>query len=491
MPYTKQPTMDTYSTEDIDLTREISTRGGEVVNFNKDEDYVNVFMEDARNKYASDNRQFILKRAGSSLMIPSAVSGTIRGSFYWADQGKLFYAVGQDIWSYDIVASVSHQIASVFTSSSGTVGFTDYIHDDGTIILVVSDGTQMATISTTNSVTQITDPDLPAPFDPNIVFFDGYIFVVKNSTGDIYNSVADDPTSWDSSNFINAEVEADYVKRIAKINNYLVVFGTNTIEYFWDAAIPTGSPIQRNDIPVKRIEYISSFARNGNEIYFLGRAYNGQLHVYKMQDFKCDPIETESIVRYINTSGQVYTTFLGGIITFQGHTFYWLFVGNKTYMLDTATGIWTRIAYQLTIAFNFLVSHAITTSSDDFSCIFALNDGTTNWYVFDESLYQDSGVDFQCIMVTEQVDFGTMNRKTMNRLTIVGDRPPIDATLFVQWTDDDYQTFSSSTAINLNQDLPCTRQLGIFRQRGFKLIFTNNTLMRLQKMVADINKGSS
>lgn len=491
MPYTKQPTQDTYSSEDIDLTREISHRAGNAANFNKDEDYLNVFLEDVKNKYAGDSRQFLMKRAGSTLAIPSVVSNNIRGSFYWADQSKLFYATTTDIQVHNFNTGTTTTISGVFATTTGTVGFTDYIYDNGTIVLIASDGAKLVKIDTSNAVTTCTDPDLPSSFDPNIVFFDGYIFLVKSNTGDIYNSDPNDPMSWTPGNFINAEIEADYVHRIAKINNYLVAFGTNTIEYFWDAANATGSPLQRNDIPVKRIQYISSFARDGNNIYFLGRSYNGAIHIYKMQDFKCDPIDTGSLIRYFNAQSGDYSSFLGGIIAFQGHTFYWLSGADRTYIYDINSELWTRVAYQLNNTFDFVTSHSLTTATDDFTSYFILNDGTTNWYKFDENLYQDNGIDFQCVITTEQADFGTMNRKSMYRLTVVGDRPPVDATMYIQWTDDDYQTFSNSVGLNLNQDLPCIRQLGNFRQRGFKLFFTNNTLMRIQKMVADINKGNS
>jgi hypothetical protein len=490
MPYTKNPTMDTYSSEDIDITREISTRAGNTGA--KDEDYLNVFLEDARNKYATDNRQFVLKRAGSSLLIPSVASGTVRGSFYWADQMKLFFCVGQTMYIYKFSNNTTTTLSSFFSTSTGDVGFTDYLYDNGTSVVIISDGQNLKQIDTTNAITTCTDPDLPTPFDPHIVFFDGYVVVCKNNTGDIYNSDANAPLSWTPGNFLNAEIEADYVHRLAKVNNYLIAFGTNTIEYFWDAGNPTGSPFQRNDTPIKRIQYLSGFAQVANQIMFIGRDYQGQIRVFRMQDFKVDPVSTETIVRNFDEDATVYTSYTGVIFAHQGHTFYAIYTGDtgRTYCLDLDNGLWTRIGWQGLGYFPFQNAHCIT-NAGDFTSLFTLNDATTNWYQFDESLFQDNGVNFNCIVTTEQADFGTMNRKNMHRLTVVGDRPPVNANMTIQWTDDDYQTYNTGQTVNLNQDLPCIRQLGNFRQRGFKLTFTNNTMMRIQKMVADINKGNS
>jgi len=106
-------------------------------------------------------------------------------------------------------------------------------------------------------------------------------------------------------------------------------------------------------------------------------------------------------------------------------------------------------------------------------------------------VYQDNGTNFTCLITSENNDFGTMNRKRMHRLSVIGDRPSSAANLSVSWSDDDYQSFNTARTIDLNQDLPSCYQLGSFRQRIFKLSFTANSPMRLQELEVDINKGTS
>jgi hypothetical protein len=481
--------MDTYSSEDVDVTREIATRDG---TSGKDEDYLNVFMEDVTSKSAQDKRLFVVKRAGSFSLLGSVASGTIRGSIYWADQTQLYYAIAGNIYIYNFNTGITTTVTPGGTWSTGstTVGFAEFIFDNGTTAMIASDGTSLIQLTPLGVVTFCTDTDLPAPHDPNIVFIDGYILLIKSNTGDVYNSDNDAPLSWTPGNFINAEIEADYATRLIKVNNYLVVCGSETMEYFWDAGVATGSPFQRNDTPVKRITYLGAYAREQNSSFFVGKDLNGDYQVYKLSEFKCDPVGTPSISRYLNSLGSNYKNWLGAVVSFQGHQFYMLNAGSKTYCMDLMTGLWTRFAYQANSSFNIGVAHGVTALNTNFT-IFTLNDGTSSWYQFSENVYQDNSVSFNCVIVTEAADFGTMNRKNMSRLTVVGDRPPINSNILIQWTDDDYQSYNTGIFVNLNQDICCIRQLGNFRQRCFKLTHADNTLFRIQKLVADINKGQT
>jgi len=122
---------------------------------------------------------------------------------------------------------------------------------------------------------------------------------------------------------------------------------------------------------------------------------------------------------------------------------------------------------------------------------FALDNSTSAVYKFDESVYRDAGTNFTCSIITEANDFGTLNRKTMHRLAILGDRPSASSTISVQWSDDDYETFNTARTIELKQDLSATYQLGWFRQRIFKFTYADNFPMRIQDIEVDINKGTT
>jgi len=318
------------------------------------------------------------------------------------------------------------------------------------------------------------------------------LFIAETDTANLWNSELNNPLSFVADTFIATEMEADKIVKVAKLNNYLIAFGKTSVEYFWDAANPApDSPLQRNDTPVKINTYLAGFAVYGNTIYYIGSDASGQPDVFMLKDFKIESIGSPSISRYLNTVTDSITTWVGAIVSFQGHTFYIVNAGNgKSWAIDVDSGLVTRFAFQNNSTFDILLSTNVI-STNNARTYFALDNNTSALYKFDESVYQDNGTNFTCSIVTEANDFGTLNRKTMHRLAILGDRPSANSNISIQWSDDDYETFNTARLVNLKQDIACTRQLGWFRQRIFKFTYSDNYPMRIQDIEVDINKGTT
>ena len=492
MAYSKAPTQDTYSSERVSLFREIATRDGGLAG--KDEDYVNVFMEVVKQNKTGDQRRFVVKRCGTASAIASVAASNIRGMHFWADENKLLYCVGRNVYVYNVGTASSTTLTNAFATSTGAVGFCEFLYDDGTVKVVASDGSATSgiiTIDTANTVVTASDVDIPA-HHPTPVFLDGYLFIAETNTANIWNSELNNPLSFVADTFIATEMEADKVVKIAKLNNYIIAFGKTSVEYFWDAANPApDSPLQRNDTPVKINTYLAGFAVYGNTVYYIGSDASGQPDIFMLKDFKIESIGTPSISRYLNTVTDSISSWVGTIVSFQGHTFYLVNAGNgKSWAIDVDTGLVTRFAFQSNSTFDILESTNVISTSNA-RTYFALDNGTSTIYKFDESVYQDAGTNFTCSVVTEANDFGTLNRKFMHRLSIVADRPSSSSNISVQWSDDDYETFSTARSIDLKQDLSSTYQLGWFRQRIFKFTYTDNYPMRIQDIEVDINKGTT
>jgi len=489
--YTKAPTQDTYSSERVSLFREIALRDGGASG--KDEDYLNVFTEIVKQTKAGDQRRFIMKRAGSSQAIASVGATAIRGMHFASDKNKLYYCVGRNIYVYSFATSLSTTLTNVFVTSTGAVGFTEFLYDDGSVKMVASDGSAtsgIVTIDDANTVVTSADADIPA-HDPNVVFLDGYLFLVQDNSSIIFNSVNNDPLSFTVDAIIAPEQEPDQVIRLAKINNYLIAFGSTSIEYYWDAAnAAPDSPMQRNDTPIKINTYLGGFAQHGNAIFYIGADANGQPDAFVLKDFKLESIGTPSISRYLSSATSTVSSWKGAIVAIQGHVFYVINAGsNKSWVIDVDTGLVTRFAYQAQAIFDIYTSTNLFNTSST-RTYFSLGTDSAI-YRFDETLYQDSGTNFSCSIVTEANDFGTVNRKTMARMTIIADRPSANSNISVQWSDDDYITYNTAVTTNLKQDLVCVRQLGWFRQRIFKFTYSDNYPLRIQDIEVDINKGLS
>lgn len=458
--------------------------------FAKDVDYLNVFFEITKNKTTQENTYDIFTRPGTVSFSAELQSTNVRQCYYWEAREKYYVWVDDDIQIVNgTTGVVEATVNTVLGTSSGPVAVTEFLYDTGTVKLVFTDGTSLKTIDSANTVVNTVDADFPTPIAVAVVFIDGYLFVVKAGTFDIYNSNLNDPTAWTAGDFISAEMVPDPLTTIAKLNNYLIALGTSSIEYFWDAANATGSPLQRNDTPVKFNGYISGLAQYGNKIFYIGNTTEGSPGLFQLEDFKIKQLGNESFNRQLEATSSAYTGWNGTISVINGHVFYLLTAGTYTYAVDVDSGLWSRWAEAsgTTINIPYSANAKITTTYMPVVYI----SGKQVLSKFDKTLTTDTGSSYTWTVVTGLEDFDSYNQKSCNRLTVYGDRPSADTTVSVSWSDDDYQTFSTAQTVNLNQELPCIYQLGSFRRRAYKLTCTPTVPFRIRHLELDLNLGNS
>jgi hypothetical protein len=382
-------------------------------------------------------------------------------------------------------------LSNIFSTTSGEVGFTEYQFDNNTVKVVITDGTTLGTVDALDVWVASTDPDLPVPHLPQPIFLDGYLFIVKANTADIYNSNLNDPLVYTAGDFISCEMFPDVILKFAKLNNYLIAMGSASIEYFWDAANPTGTPLQRNDTPVKLVGYLGGFAQSANRIYFVGNSSTSTPEVYMLEDFKIEPVGAETIRRYLEAQTNTLISSIGSIISCYGHDFYVINIGVLTYVMDLKTKLWNRWAFKSGNSFPLEQSISVKTNVTYASVVFMT--GTTKLLKCSPFVTQDDGQNFTVRIVTSKQNFGTYNRKAMSSLTVYADRDASVATslLDISWSDDDYQTYSSPRSVDLNADVTTMYRLGTFRWRAFKFEFTQPALFRMLAAEVDINQGNS
>ena len=112
-------------------------------------------------------------------------------------------------------------------------------------------------------------------------------------------------------------------------------------------------------------------------------------------------------------------------------------------------------------------------------------------YKVDVDSYQDDGTAILVELVTNRYDMDTYYRKFMSSVKIVGDLYESTNNLSLQWTDNDYQTWSNVKTISLSDTFPAFHRLGAFRRRAFKLTHASNNPLRLESLEAVYTLGSS
>lgn len=485
----QRPQESTYQTKMLPLFKEINSRG--VFATNKDNNYINVFPNFIQNKTTQENFIDIIKRAGTSQVVAASGSGEVRGYFKWVEQSQYYQVVNRDIRIYNAnTDALITTLTNVFAAGTTDVGFELFQYASGVLKVVATDGTTLVTIDATNTVASSTGYPV---HEPCPVYLDGYIFVVKVGTGDIYNSDQDDPNTVTPGSFITAEILADQLYYLTRLNNYLIAMGGSSLEYFWDAGVATGSPLQRNDTPVKLCGYLGAIARIGNRVYFVGNQNNSAPDVFMLEEMKITPLSNETVREHLaslNLSASYATILRGHIVHMHGRDFYVLYTGTETWAMELETMLWHRWTYGSSTT-NFPIQHSlsITTRLNTRNLFSLASDRAI--YKFSDTVYQDNGVTFTCTIVTENESFGSRMEKVMSRLIPLCDRPAVDSTLNISWSDDDYQSFSTPRAININAKKPAITQLGAFNERAFKLTYTDNLPFRITGMEVNLNMGNS
>lgn len=486
-----KPQYSTYQTTKVPLIYDVFSRTGTE---DKDARYVNCLVEQIKDKDSGQNDAAIIKRYGTTLNLATNIGlyGAYRGMYYWEKFHKLLWVLGNNIFVWDINNAIGTTVQltdAAFTSTSGRVGFTEFLYDDGTTKLVFSDGSKIATIDSSNVLVFSADPDLPTPHIPDPVFLDGYLFLLKEGTQDVYNSDLDDPLSWISGDFISAEMAPDDVVRMERISNYLVVFGANSIEYFWDAANASGSPLARNDTFFKQIGYNFGLSKVGNKLYFVGNQTESGKDLFVIEDSKISPMGNLQIKKFLHKNILDVTDQYGHIVSWNGHTLYSLQANGRTFMIDLMTEHITQWKYKNTNSFPIVgTGFAQSLGSGINRCFMYLKD-TNEIVEFSDTQYADNGVNYTMEMVTSLMDFGTLNSKVMGRVALYADR--VAAGITISFTDNDYQSFYGTQTVNLDQENPDIVRLGRFRRRALKLTNSSNNPIRIFGLETDINMGTS
>lgn len=433
----------------------------------KDSRLVNCFLEIIR-----QNEPTVVKRPGMSVNT-TVTAGQGLGIYTWLND--LYEVRGTSLYKNSVsLGTINATGGRYYFCSTG----------DGTK-LVLKNTTNAYWVSTSGTITAISDVNYPATTVPGIVYLDGYIFVMT-PTAEVHNSNLEDPTTWNSLNYITAEVEPDGGVFIAKHLNYVAAFGQWTTEFFLDAANATGSPLAVYPSAFSKIgcASASSVAMTDSTIVWMSQTQEKGREIQALNGFQPTKISNQFIERFLNADD------LAAVYAFttkiNGRYFYVLTLktSNITLVYDFTTQHW----HQWTSGTSETYFNGIAyTSQGGNDLIQHESDGTTLKML--PSVYQDNGVAIYTRIVTDKLDGGNNKTKFMSRLELIGDK--ISSTIQERHSDDDYQTFSSFRTIDLSTQRSQAYRYGKFRRRSFEFLHTDNTPLRLSWMEIDYEEGTN
>lgn len=218
-----------------------------------------------------------------------------RGVYYW-EAASSFYVVNNG----QVSAGYGLSIGNI-SPGKNRVYFTEV----GNYLLLIDPENNEGWYLNKNAPTalnKITDPDFPSNQSPNLqlaagaVTLDGFCFVL-DTNGTVWQSQLGNPSSWNALDFITAEREADQGVFIAKHHDSIVVLGTRTVEFFYNAGNASGSVLARRQDVSYRTGSLAgnAFYAAGDQLYFLGLAQGGTVGLYQIDSFRLIKKSTISI----------------------------------------------------------------------------------------------------------------------------------------------------------------------------------------------------
>lgn len=362
-------------------------------------------------------------------------------------------------------------------------------------------GTYQVSISQTVSSTTITGalaslatasaslnsfPDNPVP---GLVYLDGYVFVM-DSTGTIWQSDNENPKSWGALNDIRANNEPDAGKGLAKHLNYVVAFKEWTTDFLYDAGNPTGSVLALNlpahlELGCADGDTIQQFE---NTVLWMATTINGNRSIAMLEGLAAKVISTKAVENFLNASN------LTGVYSWAykvpGHTFYGLVLTDQDITLvydlnEQEWHQWTTSKQFIGGGENYFECSFVTPYPFNTNSYFVLD--AVNGLVF--TLSPDNYIDpfgpITMRIVTNRMDFGTIDQKTNPCITLYGDS--IQDVAQIRHTDNDYDTWSQYRNIDLGLQKSALFNNGRFRRRAWEFLYTGNNPLRLMKLELDIN----
>ena len=446
-----------------------------------DERYINIVYERIPNDLLKEHIVYCQKRVGYTLHASTSTSGAGRGLHGWTRTGNLYSVVGNSIF-----LGTSTLTSSMHTST-GKCWFVEIPQSTGNESLIISDGQDNYSITSTGTVStidQATHTNYPVSNLGGIFYMDGYLFQGTRN-GRIYNSRINSISSWPIDGFLTADTHAGELEAVYKQRDQIIGLTKNRTEFFFNNGNPSGSPLLRidqNTIPVG-IASKQSLAWSGDTACWVsensGDGDAGRC-VYTMQALqRVKDISSPVINRFLAAEGQSISSCESWMERVNGQVLYGLNLAaaNRTFVYGVDTGLWSE--WQSSVG----AFRAVAATSLHGRTYF--QDATNgNIYVASHSSYQDSGSAITVRLQTRKYNFGTPEHKVNTTLTLVADQTV--GTVSTYKSDDDYQTSTQLPDIDMNSQLKDITRLGGFYERSYTFLYSGASTFRVQGFVPGI-----
>jgi hypothetical protein len=368
---------------------------------------------------------------------------------------------------------------------TGTSGHTGIYAGD------VTGATYVELVNATHGITEGTR------YAEGIAYLDNYAFIC-DIEGKLYNSNLSDIYTWTSTDFLTVGRVSDEKTFICQHKNNICVIGENSIEFFYNAGNPGGSPLApREDVyytNVGKTLYDKAYSDNEYVAFAATRTNNRQNGVYLIDNFALKKISTPDIDKFLTNVSESWSH----IVHYQGRTL--VIVQCKVYGVAQVPPYRTLV-YDLTTKLWTMWDHdgqgymRILSVDNIYLVIEDVNSGYLVYVHLEPDLTTDevptstSDDVIRSTIITAAWDGGIHENKICRKVSLEGFRSNYDTNyddiMQVSWKDDDYID-SDAREIDL-RTYPALYRCGSFRKRKFKLYHDDVTSFDITALNIDID----
>jgi hypothetical protein len=441
--------------------------------------------------------------AGAYILMPTATGGRAYLYDNWLNPNLTTFTCDTTNGSPNLTNVAGSSVASQLkvgqkisgTGIPSTARIQSYDSSTGTIVMGTNDTTTVNATATNTGITvtyehiqKIMDSDFPTHVGP-MIEMDGTIFVMDGD-GNIWNSELNNPMLWSSTGFISTNRAPDIGAGLARFKNYLVAFSSATVEFFKNVGNPDGSPLAREDgltlnhgvLAGSAITY-PQVAQIRDILFWKSKPIGpGTTGIWMFQGGEPVRISTPIIERIMLPAGLLE----GYMQAFEyaGKTF--LYIGSSSaaaaypsFLYCVETGEWTETGFSqnVIIANGYYEPILLYLSGGTAGKIYTWSTG------YDETaVYADDSTAYTMLVQTSKLDFDSEKRKRFHKIALIGDTQSSTATVSISWSDDDYDTFTTTRTVDMTNDRAYLTNCGSARRRAFRIENNTNTPLRLEAL---------
>jgi hypothetical protein len=455
----------------------------------KDARYVNCF------KQTAGDTVYCVKRSGLQALDTPQVSSIGTAVMVWTGQGTgqkritAYGAVSSSIYDTTTLIATDNTVTTNIGALCNSITETT-INNTATLYITASNNTGWF-YQDGGTITKITDAQYPGNNSLTLAGYgahlDGYTFQM-DTRGGIWNSDLNTVSSWTATGTINANLYPDKGIACVRWKQYIIGFGTETMEFFYNAGNATGSPLTRIANMAQRVGAVHADAmvNISDSLFFTGSTSQGGLTVY-MWDGAISRISPPNLDTQLILAGagNIKMTALRD----HGLSFVIVKAGSALYAYCIEEKFW--FIWLSSLGFVRFAALSTGTAQVVYGVSETVASGKTYTINPSARVFADDGMAFSAQIQMKAIDPGDGRHTAYEELQVIGDVETTTSPLQVYWTDDDYNTFSASRALDLSSYAPYTTRCGGTKKpRAFGASHSATTPMRLSKLRIQVNVGN-